>query len=126
MCFNLKAVMHIKLRVQLPLTLLLLLHLRLQLIAARHLADDTVLNSGNNSGNETTGLSPKIVASPTELLSEATPANGIENLNNKTNTLPEKKVDPNAMKLVPRFTLDTLIICGEGFKLFGNHCRREV
>lgn len=117
--------MYLKLRLQLPLTVLLLLHLRLQLIATRHLADDTVLNSGNNSGNET----KKIDVPPTELLSEESTDDWLEKLNNNNteNTLPQKKkVDLNTMKLVPRFTLDTLIICGDGFKLLGNHCRREA
>lgn len=124
MSFDQMAVMHLKLRLQLPLTVLLLLHLRLQLIAARHLADDIVLNSGNNSGNETTNID----APPTQLLSEETTEDWLGKLNNinKENTLPEKKVDLNTMKLVPRFTLDTLLICGDGFKLFGNHCRREA
>lgn len=112
--------MHLKLRLQLPLTVLLLLHLRLQLIATRHLADNIVLNSGNNSGNET----KKIDFPPTELLSEESTDDWLEKLNNNNteNTLPQK----NTMKLVPRFTLDTLIICGDGFKLLGNHCRREA
>lgn len=124
MSFDQMAVMHLKLRLQLPLTVLLLLHLRLQLIAARHLADDIVLNSGNNSGNETTNID----APPTQLLSEETTEDWLGKLNNinKENTFPEKKVDLNTMKLVPRFTLDTLLICGDGFKLFGNHCRREA
>lgn len=100
----------VKFRLQLLLTILLLLHL-MQLITARYLD----LNLGNNARLATTKLSSK-----------QTLENWLEKLNNKTKTLPEMKVDLNTMKFNPRFTLDSLPICGEGFKLMGNHCRREA
>ncbi|XP_017962194.1 uncharacterized protein LOC108655028 [Drosophila navojoa] len=33
---------------------------------------------------------------------------------------------PLTVEIGPRITLDTLPICGSGFKLLGNHCRKEA
>lgn len=36
------------------------------------------------------------------------------------------KKDPKIAEIGPRITLDTLPVCGDGFKLFGAHCRKEA
>ncbi|XP_064537941.1 uncharacterized protein LOC135428072 [Drosophila montana] len=36
------------------------------------------------------------------------------------------KKDPKIVEIGPRITLDTLPVCGDGFKLFGAHCRKEA
>lgn len=36
------------------------------------------------------------------------------------------KIDAPIAEIGPRITLDSLPICGEGLKLFGNNCRKEA
>lgn len=111
--------LHSKLRLKLLLAMLLLLHF-MQLIAARHLGDDLLVNSLTKERYATIG--PKT----SKMSSQQTLQKWFGRLSNKTNTLPEMKVDLSNMKFDPRFMLDSLPICGEGFKLIGNHCRRET
>ncbi|EDW60699.2 uncharacterized protein [Drosophila virilis] len=53
-----------------------------------------------------------------------------EQTKEKMKERPEKddllKKDPKIAEIGPRITLDTLPVCGDGFKLFGAHCRKEA